>query len=240
MTLALAGHGGLLVVSQLLDPEPKLRELLLQPNPAVAPGRRPGSGYRPAGRPAVTAGPDDPARRMVLQVGVLAAMTFVAAAFAAPLRLLGFGKDSGGTTSTGGTGSTTTSPASSAVTGAGSGTSTGSASDLVVAKLTDFASTNGVTFTVPSSAPSPLPANDPGIIVKLADGSFVAYDGTCPHEGCAVGWDQASKVIQCPCHRARFDPANKAQPISGPARSALSPLPISVNKATGEIRLTAG
>jgi thiosulfate dehydrogenase [quinone] large subunit len=92
-------------------------------------------------------------------------------------------------------------------------------------------------FTVPFNAPSPLPAGDPGIIVRLPDGSFVAYDAVCTHEGCTVEWDKPDGVLFCPCHGAAFDAANDAAVLQGPARRPLVSLPIVVDEASGTIYL---
>jgi len=88
-----------------------------------------------------------------------------------------------------------------------------------------------------ATGPAPLPAGDPGIVIALADGSFVAYDATCTHEGCRVSYDRASAVIFCPCHGAEFDPANHAAVLSGPAPTALLELPLVVNTQDGTIAL---
>jgi thiosulfate dehydrogenase [quinone] large subunit len=96
-----------------------------------------------------------------------------------------------------------------------------------------------VAFTVPFDAPNTLPAGDPGVIVKLPDGTLVAYDAVCTHQGCTVGWDAIDGVLLCPCHGAAFDAANKAAVLAGPARQPLAALPIVVDAATGTISLTA-
>ena len=45
----------------------------------------------------------------------------------------------------------------------------------------------------------------------------------CPHEGCEVSWRDDKNVFSCPCHDSDF--AADGQPISGPARRGLDPLP---------------
>ena len=83
---------------------------------------------------------------------------------------------------------------------------------------------------VPADAPAPLPAGDPGIIVKLPDGSYVAYDATCTHEGCRVDWDAGDGVLLCPCHGAAFDPADHGAVLGGPTNIPLAELPIVVDQ----------
>jgi thiosulfate dehydrogenase [quinone] large subunit len=106
-----------------------------------------------------------------------------------------------------------------------------------VSTVSKVGRTGAATFTVPPNAPASLPAGDPGVIVKLADGSFVAFDAVCTHAGCAVGWDQADRLLVCPCHEAVFDPENGAAVVGGPAPSPLTALPIVVDAASGEIFL---
>jgi rieske iron-sulfur protein len=67
-----------------------------------------------------------------------------------------------------------------------------------------------------------------------ADG-FVAYSAICTHLGCSV-YDQlnAQGLIVCPCHVSRFDPANDAAVVGGPASRPLPRLPVTVND-NGEI-----
>jgi thiosulfate dehydrogenase [quinone] large subunit len=79
---------------------------------------------------------------------------------------------------------------------------------------------------------------DPGVVIKLHDGTFVAYDTVCTHAGCTVEYDRSSGYLLCPCHGAAFDPAHQAQPIAGPTDQPLTSLPIHVDTASGRITLT--
>ncbi len=92
---------------------------------------------------------------------------------------------------------------------------------------------------IPLDAPAPYPAGDPAIIVRLSNGSYVAYDATCTHQGCPVGWDARDGVLLCPCHGAAFDPANHGAVLGGPTRRPLLELPIVVDKQAGTISLRA-
>jgi thiosulfate dehydrogenase [quinone] large subunit len=105
--------------------------------------------------------------------------------------------------------------------------------------VADVTRSGSAPFTVPFDAPSPLPAGDPGVIVQLADGSFVAFDAICTHQGCTVEYDRPDRLLVCPCHSAVFDPAHDAEVLAGPAPVPLAKLPIVVDQASGQIYLSA-
>jgi thiosulfate dehydrogenase [quinone] large subunit len=102
-----------------------------------------------------------------------------------------------------------------------------------IANVSDFASAAAVGFTVPSSG-------DPGGIIKLSDGTFVAYDLVCTHEGCTVSnYDSKAQLLECPCHGATFDAAQDARVVSGPAPRPLTKVPITVDPNTGAITVAS-
>jgi thiosulfate dehydrogenase [quinone] large subunit len=239
IALALAGHGGLLVPRWVLRlSKPSASVARASPRFTGQPGGRtprPATG-RDAASPATS-------RRVLLQVGALVGATLALGAATLPLRML---PGSPPSTGSGGNGPGGASPSASPATSPGA-TSAGATSaptsppagGLAVANVSDLQSVAAVAFTVPGDAPGTLPAGDPGVIVKLPDGTFEAYDAVCTHEGCTVGWDAIDSVLLCPCHGAAFDAANQAAVLAGPTRQPLAALPIVVDAASGTIYLKA-
>ena len=243
IALALAGHGGQLVSHRLLA---WAGGTAAEATTDVRSQRTP---RRPRPPTSIDAASDSAPlrdRRTVLQAGVLGLLALVAASIAVPFR--GAGAGAGPSPSPlpdGGTDGTIATDGSSPGPSLGSGGPVASASPaapsqgLVVAHVGDLATTGARSFTVPFTAPAPLPAGDPAVIVKLADGSFVAFDAVCTHAGCTVQWDRTDKVLLCPCHDAAFDPTRGAAVLQGPTNQPLASIPIVVDPASGAISLRA-
>jgi nitrite reductase/ring-hydroxylating ferredoxin subunit len=53
------------------------------------------------------------------------------------------------------------------------------------------------------------------ILVCTAPETYVAYSQKCTHLSCAVYYSQASKKLECPCHRGFFD-VNDGRVLAGP------------------------
>src|SRR5437667_2308984 len=106
------------------------------------------------------------------------------------------GSNTESSSSVGGSASTST-PTSS-----GTATASGTPGSTVIAKVNSVQNNSSVSFTLASNG-------DPGVLVRLNNGNFVAYDATCTHAGCAVSYDPGSQLLQCPCHGAAFDPAKE-------------------------------
>ncbi len=111
------------------------------------------------------------------------------------------------------------------------------ADPLAIATVAGLEERRAIAFRVPFDAPAPLPAGDPGVLLQLPDGRFVAYDAICTHAGCTVAWNAADALLECPCHGATYDPADAARVLSGPTLQPLSALRLEVDPATGIIRL---
>ncbi|MDT7702698.1 MAG: hypothetical protein QOJ30_5023 [Pseudonocardiales bacterium] len=72
------------------------------------------------------------------------------------------------------------------------------------------------------------------VLTQPVEGTFLAFDSTCPHRGCAVR-AVAAGLINCFCHGSRFRIADGSV-AGGPAAEPLRPRAIVV--VDGEIRLT--
>jgi thiosulfate dehydrogenase (quinone) large subunit len=121
-------------------------------------------------------------------------------------------------------------PGSNLQSNAGSGTATTAVGSTEIAQVSAVQPNSAVTFTIPSNG-------DPGVLVHLSNGKFVAFDATCTHAGCPVQYDPSSQHLLCPCHGAEFDPSNAAAVVQGPTNTPLTNVPISVDNATGAITL---
>ncbi len=99
-----------------------------------------------------------------------------------------------------------------------------------IAQVKAVPSNSATNFTIPSSG-------DPGILIHLDGGHFVAYDALCTHAGCQVDYDPGQQLIVCPCHGAAYDPAKAAAVVQGPAPTPLAPVSIRVDSATGAVIL---
>jgi thiosulfate dehydrogenase [quinone] large subunit len=202
--------------------------------------------------------PVSPERRLVLKAGFLgvAALAVTGLAGTVGASVLGRKRTIAGSGATPATSDTAAGPAASAAgptasaagptasatpsTAAGSpavtaapgvGATPAPASGPAIAKVSQLASGRAVTFDDPITG-------DPGVIIKLRDGTFVAYDTVCTHAGCTVEYDRGSGYLICPCHGAAFDPANQAEAIAGPTDQPLAIIPIHVDTASGRITLT--
>ena len=223
IALGLAGHGGFLVSRRFLEK-----------GDAQAPGRA-ADRHRPDVVPS-------PERRAIIQAALLGGAAIAVASLAVPLRLLGRTSGPGAVLDI-------PPPSDDVATGASPGASFApgqptpaptlapAGGNFAITTVAAVQRTGAVAFTIPFSAAAPLPAGDPGIVVRLSDGSYVAFDAVCTHAGCTVEWDAPDKVLYCPCHGAAFDPANKAAVLGGPTNQPLTSLPIVVDAASGKIFL---
>lgn len=220
ITLAAAGSGGVLTV-----------EAWLARREAQAVATRP-----------VWAGaarwedPTDPGRRAILQLGILAT---------ASLSIAGLGRlfsrdapvEAAADPNTNAIASTATAPPRTVAAGPTAATTDappppGAVQGVLLGTLDQVPVGQARRFQVRSTG-------DPGVIVRLPDGSVAAYDAVCTHQGCTVRYDRPSGLLLCPCHGAAFDPGNHAEVVGGPTDVPLPELPIKIDQSTGRIYLQA-
>ncbi len=120
------------------------------------------------------------------------------------------------------------SASTSTPTSSGTATASGTPDSTVIARVNSVQNNSSVSFTLASNG-------DPGVLVRLNNGQFVAYDATCTHAGCPVSYDPGSQLLQCPCHGAAFDPAKEGAVVQGPAQTPLTSVALQVNNTTGAI-----
>jgi thiosulfate dehydrogenase [quinone] large subunit len=109
---------------------------------------------------------------------------------------------------------------------------TATAGDTSIATASLVPENSAVSFTLPANG-------DPGVLVHLTNGQFVAFDAVCTHAGCPVQYDPSSKLLLCPCHGAAFDPAQSALVVQGPADTPLASVPIHVDSASGAVTVSS-
>jgi len=59
-------------------------------------------------------------------------------------------------------------------------------------------------------------------VYRDPSGATTLRSAICPHMGCLVGWNDAERTWDCPCHGSRFRPSGEV--ISGPAETPLPPV----------------
>ena len=65
-----------------------------------------------------------------------------------------------------------------------------------------------------------------GLLVRLPNGTFVAYERACTHVGVAVNYNSQTHMLVCPAHGAIFDPARGGRVVQGPATRPLPQVPL--------------
>lgn len=76
-------------------------------------------------------------------------------------------------------------------------------------------------------------ASDPAVLLRTADGLYLAYSRKCAHLGCSVDFDQAQRCLTCPCHRGVYD-SRTGYVVYGPPPRPLDQIILQL-RAGGEI-----
>jgi thiosulfate dehydrogenase (quinone) large subunit len=167
----------------------------------------------------------DAQRRAFLRAGVLGAGTLLFAGIAKAVA----GPPTAATRASSG--------GSAGTSGGNSGGSNGSQSPSQttrgkpIAALTSVPVGGAIGFNAPGAGPA--------VLLRPSANSVEAYSRICTHAGCLVGYDQQQRILYCPCHGAEFDPARGAQPIAGPAPTALRRIPVAIDGKTGQVVVTS-
>ena len=75
--------------------------------------------------------------------------------------------------------------------------------------------------------------NNPAVLLRSNEGEYTAYSRKCPHAGCSVEFDAASRCLKCPCHQGTFE-TRVGTAIYGPPRRPLDQIVLQV-RAGGQI-----
>lgn len=70
-------------------------------------------------------------------------------------------------------------------------------------------------------------SNDPAMLIRLANGEYVAYKQRCTHLSCPVHYAAQSNRLECPCHHGAFDAATGTV-LEGPPPRPLPRIELSV------------
>ena len=74
-------------------------------------------------------------------------------------------------------------------------------------------------------------AHDNCLLLRTADGSFVAFSQECTHLSCAVVPQPEQRRFFCPCHNGAFDIVS-GTPIAGPPRRPLPRINVEIRGST--------
>jgi Rieske Fe-S protein len=84
---------------------------------------------------------------------------------------------------------------------------------MTVAAIDEIAVSGVKTFAYPT-------LDDPCILVRTGEESFVAFSQKCTHLSCAVYFEREQNRLECPCHQGFFSIADGSV-LQGPPQRAL-------------------
>jgi cytochrome b6-f complex iron-sulfur subunit len=98
---------------------------------------------------------------------------------------------------------------------------------LALADYPELQQPGGVLPVRPNGSGKPI------MIVRDQD-RFTAFSLKCMHMGCTVGWNEAARSFDCPCHGSRY--AIDGAVMKGPAKRPLTALGVQSNGTTLRVR----
>lgn len=75
----------------------------------------------------------------------------------------------------------------------------------------------------------------PVMVIRGEGDQFTAHLLKCTHLGCTVGWNDAERTFDCPCHGSRFKVDGSV--IKGPAKEALTAYPVTFDGTVATIKI---
>ncbi len=73
------------------------------------------------------------------------------------------------------------------------------------------------------------------VVIHIAQNDYRAFTSICTHEGCDVNAFTGT-TINCPCHGSQYDADGKV--VTGPAPSALTQFPVSLDQGGQTLTIT--
>ncbi len=74
---------------------------------------------------------------------------------------------------------------------------------------------------------------DQAVLVRNAEGEYLAFSRKCAHLGCSIEFDAARRCLSCPCHRGIYD-SRTGYVVYGPPPRPLDQIVLQV-RAGGEV-----
>lgn len=84
-----------------------------------------------------------------------------------------------------------------------------------IANLSQVLRNSAIYFLWPTDA-----FRDLNILIRDDAGSLHAYNAVCPHASCSLRYDDANRLLVCPCHASMFEPRS-GEVVQGPAFTPL-------------------
>lgn len=76
-------------------------------------------------------------------------------------------------------------------------------------------------------------SSNAAVLIRTAEGQYLAFSRKCAHRGCSVGFDEARRCLVCPCHRGVYD-TKTGYVMYGPPPRPLDQIILQV-RAGGEV-----